>query len=151
MVPAQTNRDVAGHTTDELLFGCPEKFGIKKFLRGVTVCLLDERVRIAMMLVSHSLTLNLVFLTASRQPAQPWYLHALVRSLMRSVAFFQGWFCLPRIQPKCIFDPVSKPAAGPSPRMHPRWFLAELFLNDVAAHIFVGGCPALGTSQNQKA
>ena len=60
MVPAQTNHDVARHTTDELLFGCPEKFGIKKFLQGVTVCLLEERVRIGMMLVSHFLVLNLI-------------------------------------------------------------------------------------------
>jgi len=146
MVPAQTNYDVAGYTTDELLFGCPERFGIKNFLRGVTVCLLDERVRISMMSVSHLLVLNLVFLTASRQPAQPRYLHALVRGLMHSVAFVQRWLCLPRFQPKCIFNPASKPAEG---RMHPAWFLANSLLNDTAAYIFVGGCPALGTRQNQ--
>lgn len=49
MVPAQSNNDVAEGTTNELLHAAPEAFGIKDFLRRITVCLLDERVRIAMM------------------------------------------------------------------------------------------------------
>ena len=87
MVPAQTNRDVAGHTTDELLFGCPEKFGIKKFLQRVTVCLMEERVRIGMMLVSHVLILNLISdcfkatCTTVVSPRTPAQLDALCRFL----------------------------------------------------------------------
>jgi hypothetical protein len=51
MVPAQTNKDIAGYTTDELLHVVPETFGIKNFSRNITVCLLDDPVRVAMMFV----------------------------------------------------------------------------------------------------
>jgi hypothetical protein len=49
MVPAQSNHLVAKHTTDELLFMVPEKFGLRSFFEGITRSLLDERTRIAMM------------------------------------------------------------------------------------------------------
>lgn len=51
MVPAQSNKDVAKYTTDELLHVLPEKFGIKALAERISVCLLDEPVRIAMMCV----------------------------------------------------------------------------------------------------
>jgi hypothetical protein len=49
MVPAQSNHDVAGYTTEELLHAVPEMFGIKNFARRISICLLEERVRIAML------------------------------------------------------------------------------------------------------
>ena len=51
MVPAQTNHDVAAYTTEELLHAVPERFGIKNFARRLTICALNENVRIAMMYV----------------------------------------------------------------------------------------------------
>lgn len=51
MVPAQSNKDVAGYTTEELLYPVPEIFGLKNFFRRISICLLEERVRIAMMFV----------------------------------------------------------------------------------------------------
>ena len=49
MIPAQTNHDVATYTTEELLHAVPEFFGLKNFCRRLTICALEESVRIAMM------------------------------------------------------------------------------------------------------
>ncbi|RDB21931.1 Mycophenolic acid synthesis protein B [Hypsizygus marmoreus] len=104
MVPAQSNKDVAGYTTEELLHVLPEAFGIKQFARDITVCLLEDRVRIAMM-----------------QPAQPWYMHFIINSAFYSLAFVQRWLCLPRRNMKSIVDMTEAPG-GPCPWMHPtRW------------------------------
>lgn len=51
MVPAQSNKDVAGYTTDEILHFAPEAFGIKNFFRNLAVCLLEDTVRVAMKFV----------------------------------------------------------------------------------------------------
>lgn len=51
MVPAQSNKDVAKYTTDELLHMFPERFGIKRFFERISVCLLEDTVRLAMMCV----------------------------------------------------------------------------------------------------
>jgi hypothetical protein len=53
MVPAQSNYDVAKHTTDELLFPVPEAFGLRAFAEGITRSILEDRVRIAMMYAVH--------------------------------------------------------------------------------------------------
>ncbi|KDQ57898.1 hypothetical protein JAAARDRAFT_57715 [Jaapia argillacea MUCL 33604] len=109
MVPAITNRDVAQQTINELLYLAPNKFGIKAFLQRITICLLEEHVRIAMM-----------------QPAQPWYMHAITRTVLNSAAFFQGYLCLPRRRPH-LFVPLDPPMPkdGSLPRMHPIRYAAR--------------------------
>ena len=57
MKPASTNAKVAKFTADELLFPLPKAFGIKESGRRVTVCLMSERVRVAMMYVSRGMVL----------------------------------------------------------------------------------------------
>lgn len=108
MVPSQTNKDVAGYTTDELLFGCPEILGIKQFLKNLTICLLEDRVRIAMI-----------------QPTQPWFLYTFLWFNLRAVAFIQRWFCLPRSWPKSVVDSTDKTLTGTPPRMHPTWWMSR--------------------------
>ncbi|SJK96968.1 uncharacterized protein ARMOST_00217 [Armillaria ostoyae] len=107
MVPAQTNHDVASLTTEELLHVVPESFGIKNFARKVSICLLDDRTRIAMM-----------------QPAQPWYLHAFTRTVLHTFSFIQHHLCLPRSKGELIVSaemPKFDSRDGPV-RMHPtRW------------------------------
>ncbi|TFK38424.1 hypothetical protein BDQ12DRAFT_111542 [Crucibulum laeve] len=106
MVPAQSNKEVAKHTTDELLATVPESLGLKHFAEGITVCLLDETVRIAMM-----------------QPTQPWYKHVIVRSTLLTFAFVERWFLLPRKKaklPGAVDEP--KDMSGPCPRLYPSKF-----------------------------
>lgn len=51
MIPRQSNHDLAEATTNELLGTVPNGLGLRTILRHVVWALLDERVRIAMMLV----------------------------------------------------------------------------------------------------
>jgi hypothetical protein len=75
MVPAVTNRDLAGYTTDELLRAVPEAFGLKALARRMVVCLVDERPRIAMMCVclSHSLVTTLLIFKIQGFRPNPWF------------------------------------------------------------------------------
>lgn len=52
MVPAQSNREVADTTVAELLSAAPEALGCKALGKRITICLLDETTRKAMMYVS---------------------------------------------------------------------------------------------------
>jgi hypothetical protein len=54
MVPAETNRIVAGYTLDELLCPVPEAFGLRAFGVKIVVCLLDDITREAMMYVKRN-------------------------------------------------------------------------------------------------
>lgn len=54
MVPAPTNRNVAGYTIAEMLHSVPSAFGIKAFATRIVICCLEERVRISMMFVNIS-------------------------------------------------------------------------------------------------
>ncbi|KAK7042908.1 hypothetical protein VNI00_008644 [Paramarasmius palmivorus] len=49
MRPAQTNHDVATYTTNELIYPIPEAFGLKNLARKMSIAVLDENVRVAMM------------------------------------------------------------------------------------------------------
>jgi len=49
MVPAESNHFVANYTLEELLHILPEQFGIKNFARRISITLLDDIVREAMM------------------------------------------------------------------------------------------------------
>lgn len=62
MVPAETNRVVAGYTLDELLCPVPEAFGLRAFGVKIVLCLLDGITREAMMYVKR----NHSFLSAVR-------------------------------------------------------------------------------------
>lgn len=51
MIARQCNHDLADATTNELLSKVPRGLGLRTMLRRIVYALLDERVRIAMMLV----------------------------------------------------------------------------------------------------
>ncbi|KAF9259411.1 hypothetical protein L218DRAFT_981552 [Marasmius fiardii PR-910] len=78
MVPAQSNHDVATYTTEELIHILPEAFGIKSFARNLSIAVLEDKVRIAMML-----------------PKQPDYLKNLLDLLLRFMAWNVRYFHLP--------------------------------------------------------
>ncbi|KAL1716376.1 hypothetical protein EV715DRAFT_293303 [Schizophyllum commune] len=108
MVPATSNYEVARHTTDEMLFHVPEAFGIKDSVRRLEACVLDERTRVAMM-----------------QEPQPWYMHALLRTLFGFMAFVQKHLLLPRWKMGSLIA-LDRPAVnantGKVERTHPPWF-----------------------------
>jgi hypothetical protein len=52
MVPADTNREVAGYTIDELLGFVPETFGLKAFGERTVICLMEDIVRESMLYVT---------------------------------------------------------------------------------------------------
>ena len=52
MVPDPINAEVASYTLNELLFAVPEAFGLKTFAQRISICLLEDAVRISMMLVN---------------------------------------------------------------------------------------------------
>ncbi|KAF9467635.1 hypothetical protein BDZ94DRAFT_1318601 [Collybia nuda] len=109
MVPAQTNKDVAGYTTDELLHVIPETFGLKNFFRNISICLLEEPVRIAML-----------------QPMQSWYMHAITRGTFHTISFVQRSLCLPRRSPKSVVNMESpKFENGSLARQHPVWWQSK--------------------------
>ncbi|KAF5373142.1 hypothetical protein D9758_001537 [Tetrapyrgos nigripes] len=87
MIPAASNRFVANFTVAELLHVLPEKFGLRDLAERVGISLLDDRVRIAMM-----------------YPDQPTALKFFVSSVLRTMAFIQRHFCLPRIYPQGPID-----------------------------------------------
>ena len=51
MIPAETNKEIAGHTVAELLSAVPIRFGLRSFAVRVALCLLEDRVRVGMMYV----------------------------------------------------------------------------------------------------
>ncbi|KAJ7912574.1 hypothetical protein B0H13DRAFT_2007216 [Mycena leptocephala] len=109
MVPAQSNHLVAKHTTDELLFMVPEKFGLRSFFEGITRSLLDERTRIAMM-----------------QPEAPAYALPLVRGALGLVAFTQRHLLLPRWSPWAIVQiDLPKFNSQTAPRLHPTKYTSK--------------------------
>ncbi|PFH48519.1 hypothetical protein AMATHDRAFT_5718 [Amanita thiersii Skay4041] len=107
MVPAKTNEEVAYATIEELLYPVPKV--LKGFCRGLSFCLLEDRVRTAMLM-----------------PAQPAYKHAIITATMHSVSFFQKHFMLPRWSPKSPVDfHLPNVSKGESVRMHPNHFTAK--------------------------
>ncbi len=60
MTPHNTNKDVAGYTLEELLCVAPKAFGIRTWIEGLTVCILDEPVRIGMMYVIYERLISVI-------------------------------------------------------------------------------------------
>ena len=56
MVPDPVNAEVASYTLNELLFAVPDVFGLKTFAQRISICLLDDPVRISMLFVNLFLT-----------------------------------------------------------------------------------------------
>jgi len=107
MLPASTNRDVANLTMDELLHIVPAFFSLRTFARRLALCILEEPVRISMM-----------------QPAQPWYMHLIMRSAVTLLSSIHYWLCLPRIHDGAVIDMEKPkvPADGSCPRLYPsKW------------------------------
>jgi len=109
MVPAQSNHDVAKHTTDELLFMVPETLGLRSFFEGITRSLLEDRVRIAMM-----------------QPEAPKYAKYLVRGTLGLLAFTERYLLLPRWKPFAVV-PVDLPKmeSDSAPHLHPNKYTSK--------------------------
>lgn len=124
MIPAQSNKDMADWTMQGLHNVLPRFFGLGNFFGRLTICLLEDRVRIAMMFVFlHCLVVNYLtmYRISNRQLAQPWYMHAIMKSMLFSVAFVQRWLCLPRWSASCSVDlrTPEMPADGSCPRLYP--------------------------------
>ncbi|KXN91328.1 hypothetical protein AN958_01303 [Leucoagaricus sp. SymC.cos] len=103
------NKEMADYTTEELLYAVPTAFGIRDWFEGLTVCMLDDTVRKAMM-----------------KPEQPLYKHLIVWSILKSTAFVQKWLMLPRSDSNYRFPiklELTRKADGSiNPRMHPNKF-----------------------------
>ena len=52
MVPDPVNAEIASHTMNELVFAAPEAFGLKAFAQRISICLLEDVVRISMLFVN---------------------------------------------------------------------------------------------------
>ena len=52
MVPDSINAKVASYTLAELLFAVPKAFGLKTFAQRISICLLDDVVRVSMLFVN---------------------------------------------------------------------------------------------------
>ena len=67
-------------------------------------------------------------------PEQPWYVHALVKLLMSSIAFVQRWWLLPRLSPGIAVDVRLVPnvtADGTCPRLYPSEILFKYKVYDL--------------------
>ncbi|KAJ3562037.1 hypothetical protein NP233_g9826 [Leucocoprinus birnbaumii] len=123
MVPNIVNHEVAGYTTEELLYAVPTAFGIRDWVEGLTVCMLDEPVRKAML-----------------KPAQPLYKHLIIWALLKPTAFFQKWFMLPRSDSNYRF-PVAiefnrKADGSINPRMHPKKYAVRPWYKPAPKTVF---------------
>ena len=56
MVPDPLNAEVASYTLDELLFAVPEFLGLKTFAQRISICLIEDVVRVSMLFVNLFLT-----------------------------------------------------------------------------------------------
>ncbi|KAL1701163.1 hypothetical protein EV121DRAFT_272590 [Schizophyllum commune] len=117
LVPSPTNFEVAKHSVEEILYRVPNAFGLKRFARRLSVCLMGDRLREAMM-----------------QRQQPAYIHTILRFIFRSVAFVQKHLMLPRTKVASLIEPALPPVdptSGAIRRMHPRkfpskpWYMPE--------------------------
>ena len=122
MIPAETNEEVAEYTITELLSAVPIRFGRRSFAVRVPFCLLEDRVRVGMMYVFPQTARRSPVQYSPhyhRQPAQPWFFHALTRDVMAINWTAQRWFVLPRIYPSLpVKIDVSKPTGERYPKLY---------------------------------
>ncbi|KAJ3563637.1 hypothetical protein NP233_g8816 [Leucocoprinus birnbaumii] len=123
MAPNILNHEVAGYTTEELLYPVPTAFGIRNWVEGLTVCMLDEPARKAML-----------------KPAQPLYKHLIIWALVKSIALFQKWLMLPRADSNYRF-PVAiefnrKADGSINPMMHPNKYAVRPWYKPEPTTIF---------------
>ncbi|KAH8827264.1 hypothetical protein DL96DRAFT_1816269 [Flagelloscypha sp. PMI_526] len=110
MIPARSNHAVANQTAAELIRNMGP---LKGFCQRVVHALLEPRVRIAI-----------------GYHAQPWWVHALLQSLLLGQKYFLRHFSLPRVKPN-VFSDINTPWRGPDTRLHPSqytnkpWYKAE--------------------------
>ncbi|KAJ7059215.1 hypothetical protein C8F01DRAFT_1146371 [Mycena amicta] len=132
ILPAESNRDVATYTTNELLFPVPHALGIRAFAEGFTRAMLDKPTRIAMMYLWMSLdSISAVLRLVQREftgnrPPQHKYAPAVIQSLLNIVAFVQKHLLLPRRKPaaavKSELPPLVRTEGGEiAPRLYPKW------------------------------
>ncbi|KIM44280.1 hypothetical protein M413DRAFT_378573 [Hebeloma cylindrosporum] len=116
MVPADTNKEVAGSTVEELISFVPETFGVKALSRRIVVCLMEDPVRESML-----------------YPEQPWLLRKSLDAGMGLAAFVQRWFLLPRSREKFpivtklpkVDDKVGCPRLHPTKYTYRPWYRPE--------------------------
>ncbi|KAJ2915437.1 hypothetical protein MD484_g4981, partial [Candolleomyces efflorescens] len=105
IVPAESNRLVAGFTIGELIYAVPKKFGLKSFAERFIAAVVEPRVRIAMML-----------------PEQPRLIHWMANGVLSINWIVQRWLRLPRSDSNFWFsiDPrLPKPDNNGDVRMRP--------------------------------
>jgi hypothetical protein len=123
MVPADTNKEIAGYTVEELISFVPETFGVKALSRRIVICLMEDVVRESMLYVPHisNIAPTIRFYYLRRYPEQPWLLRKFLAGGMGLAALVQRWFLFPRSHEK--FPVVTKlPKVDESvgcPRLHP--------------------------------
>ena len=123
MIPAETNKEVAGYTIAVLLSAVPIRFGLRSFAVRVALCLLEDRVRVGMMYVFPQTVRHSSVQYSPRhhrQPAQPWLIHVLTRGVMAVKRTAQRWFLFPRIYPSFpVKIDLPNPTGERCPKLHP--------------------------------
>ena len=123
MIPAETNKEVAGYTLAALLSAVPIRFGLLSLAVRVALCLLEDRVRVGMMYVFPKTARRSPVQYSPhhhRKPAQPWFIHALTRGVMAINWTAQRWFLLPTIYPSFpVKIDLPKPTGERCPNLYP--------------------------------
>ncbi|EAU81978.2 hypothetical protein CC1G_09164 [Coprinopsis cinerea okayama7 len=88
MLPSLTNHKVASATLEELIYAVPAFLGLNALVKRIIICLLEDRVRIAMMYSQPSL-----------------FLRTLVQGLMTSLWIVQRYFGVPPRNAPWVVDP----------------------------------------------
>ena len=123
MIPAETNKEVAEYTMAALLSAVPICFGLRSFAVRAALRLLEDRVKVGMMYVFPKTAQRSPVQYSPhhhRQPAQPWFIHALRRGVMAINWTAQRWFLLPRIYPSFpVKIDLPNPTGERPPKLHP--------------------------------
>ena len=163
MVPAESNKALAEYTFTYFGRASTEKFGVRKFMRSLITCFLDERVRIAMMLVGSSRRPSLINLLLNhfcvqslilrnspyRQPEQPAYMHRIVNLIVAWYRFKFRYLALPRFKPKMYSDRDVKEEKlqGPCPRAVPNKCIQSIPFERSTTHRHM--CDFTGSARNR--
>ncbi|EJD05108.1 uncharacterized protein FOMMEDRAFT_18758 [Fomitiporia mediterranea MF3/22] len=107
MVPAKSNFEVGQYTLNFMLTNFTERFGVREFMRQMSICIMEERVRKAFML-----------------PESTPLMHSVTRGLLSFFAIMHRYFSLPRFR-RQQYIPRNVPAEKfkeKMPRFHPGIF-----------------------------